>query len=84
MRPKPILRHVLAAAIALLCAADASARCSGCGCRGGPGYRAPDGKCASWKDIQRKCGTPPETKCTDERKKDGKVEATDEDEQGKE
>jgi hypothetical protein len=21
--------------------------CSGCGCRGGPGYRLPNGKCAS-------------------------------------
>jgi hypothetical protein len=22
--------------------------CRGCGCRGGPGYRLPNGKCASW------------------------------------
>mgnify|MGYP001766701796 CR=1 FL=1 len=22
--------------------------CRGCGCRGGPGYRQPNGKCASW------------------------------------
>ncbi len=22
--------------------------CSGCGCRGGPGYRQANGKCASW------------------------------------
>lgn len=61
------MRLVLVAAIMAFCAGEITARCSGCGCRGGPGYRAPDGKCASWKDIQRKCGTPPETKCTDER-----------------
>jgi hypothetical protein len=22
--------------------------CRGCGCRGGPGYRLPNGKCGSW------------------------------------
>lgn len=44
--------------------------CSGCSCRGGPGYRKPNGKCASWKELNRACGTPPETRCTDER--DGK------------
>jgi hypothetical protein len=26
------------------------ARCSGCGCRGGPGCRKADGSCASWRD----------------------------------
>lgn len=61
------MRLILAVAIMALCAGDVAARCSGCGCRGGPGYRAPEGKCASWKDIARKCGTPPETKCKDER-----------------
>lgn len=44
-------------------AADA---CSGCGCRGGPGYRAQDGRCVGWADIGRKCGSPPETRCTPE------------------
>ncbi len=37
--------------------------CKGCGCKGGPGYRAPDGKCVSFKNIHRKCGTPPEKRC---------------------
>jgi len=27
---------------------------SGCGSRGGPGYRLPTGKCASWRDTHRK------------------------------
>lgn len=37
--------------------------CSGCGCRGGPGYRAPSGQCVSWRALARTCGTPPETRC---------------------
>lgn len=40
--------------------------CSGCGCRGGPGYRAADGRCVGWADIGRKCGSPPTTRCTPE------------------
>jgi hypothetical protein len=43
------------------------ARCTGCSCRGGPGYRAQDGKCVGWKDLARKCGDPPTTRCADER-----------------
>jgi hypothetical protein len=37
-----------------------------CGDRGGPGYRGPDGKCLSWQDLGRKCGSPPTTNCTPE------------------
>jgi hypothetical protein len=40
--------------------------CSGCGCRGGPGYRGPDGNCVGWKVLSRVCGTPPTTRCTPE------------------
>ena len=42
-------------------------RCSGCACRGGPGYRARDGRCVGWKALTRKCGSPPTTRCNDER-----------------
>ena len=31
---------------------------SGCGSRGGPGYRLPSGKCASWADADRSGYTP--------------------------
>lgn len=39
-------------------AADAAAAClrqtrTGCGSQGGPGWRRPDGKCASWEDVRR-------------------------------
>jgi hypothetical protein len=50
--------------------------CSGCGCRGGPGYRAPDGRCVGWADIGRKCGSPPTTRCTPEGPNAGAEDAT--------
>jgi hypothetical protein len=31
-----------------------SSRKSGCGSRGGPGYRLANGRCASWQDSARK------------------------------
>ncbi|MCS0501903.1 hypothetical protein [Ancylobacter mangrovi] len=37
--------------------------CKGCGCRGGPGYRGPDGRCVGFKNLTRVCGTPPTTRC---------------------
>ena len=38
--------------------------CHGCGCRGGPGYRAPDGHCVSYREIARVCGANPAERCT--------------------
>jgi hypothetical protein len=37
--------------------------CRGCGCKGGPGYRGPDGKCVGFKTLYKVCGNPPETRC---------------------
>jgi len=37
--------------------------CKGCGCKGGPGYRGPDGRCVGFKALDRVCGIPPETRC---------------------
>lgn len=37
--------------------------CKGCGCKGGPGYRGPDGKCVGFKALDKICGVPPETRC---------------------
>jgi hypothetical protein len=37
--------------------------CSGCGCKGGPGYRGPDGKCVSFRNLARVCGHPATTRC---------------------
>lgn len=37
--------------------------CEGCGCRGGPGFRGPDGKCVGWKNLAKVCGNPPTTHC---------------------
>jgi hypothetical protein len=38
--------------------------CMGCGCKGGPGYRGPDGHCVGFKALARTCGTPPTERCT--------------------
>ncbi|WP_190235279.1 hypothetical protein [Allorhizobium terrae] len=37
--------------------------CEGCGCEGGPGYRAPNGKCVGFKNLAKLSGTPPEMRC---------------------
>jgi len=34
--------------------------CHGCGCKGGPGYRAPDGHCVGFKELAKVCGNPPD------------------------
>ncbi|MEW6642982.1 MAG: hypothetical protein AB1586_20930 [Pseudomonadota bacterium] len=36
--------------------------CRGCGCKGGPGYRAPDGHCVGFRELDQVCGNPP-TRC---------------------
>jgi hypothetical protein len=33
--------------------------CHGCGCKGGPGYRAPDGHCVGFVELDKVCGNPP-------------------------
>nr|WP_294550725.1 hypothetical protein [uncultured Rhodopila sp.] len=38
--------------------------CNGCGCRGGPGYRGPDGQCVGYRALDGVCGTPPTERCT--------------------
>ena len=48
---------------------EAAARCTGCSCRGGPGFRSPEGTCVSWKNLVRICGPAPHAKCKDERRK---------------
>ena len=37
--------------------------CRGCGCKGGPGYRGPDGQCVGYRDLERVCGDPPTSRC---------------------
>jgi hypothetical protein len=37
-----------------------SCYCSGCGCKGGPGWRVRAiGECVSWKRMKKDCGDPP-------------------------
>ncbi|HYP56979.1 MAG TPA: hypothetical protein VEQ35_01685 [Beijerinckia sp.] len=54
-------------AIGLLSGAKTEAQtCKGCGCRGGPGYRAQDGHCTGWMTIGKLCGSPPGRGCRPE------------------
>src|SRR3974390_2197904 len=52
-------------AVLILLIADSSAFAV-CGERDGPGYRAADGHCVSWPELDRACGKPPTTKCSPE------------------
>jgi len=54
----------------LIASTEAVLACSGCGCRGGPGYRGPDGRCVGWKQLNSTCGNPPTSRCTFEGKSD--------------
>ncbi len=38
--------------------------CTGCGCRGGTGYRAPNGHCVGFRELTRVCGAEPAKACT--------------------
>ena len=58
--------YYLIALAAILWLVDNAQACSGCGCRGGPGYRGPDGRCVGYANLKSVCGDPPETKCTRE------------------
>lgn len=40
--------------------------CNYCGCKGGPGWRAPDGKCVGHRNITKLCGSPPAQRCKKE------------------
>ena len=46
-------------------AADAC-RCKGCGCKGGSGWRGPDGFCVSQTKLAEVCGTPAAAPCKQE------------------
>jgi hypothetical protein len=43
-----------------------SCRCKGCGCKGGPGWRGPDGFCVSQAKLAEVCGSPAGTPCKQE------------------
>lgn len=40
--------------------------CKGCGCKGGPGWRGPDGTCVSQAKLAEICGAPAGTPCKQE------------------
>jgi hypothetical protein len=44
-------------------AAPIGCSCKGCGCKGGPGWRAPNGRCVSEVKLASVCGTPAGSPC---------------------
>ena len=40
--------------------------CEGCGCKGGPGYRGPNGRCVGYTNLIAVCGPAPHAKCVRE------------------
>jgi len=46
--------------------ADDACRCKGWGCKGGPGWRGPDGTCASKSALATTCGSPAGAPCKQE------------------
>jgi len=46
--------------------AQETCRCKGCGCKGGPGWRGPDGFCVSQSKLAAVCGSPPGEPCKQE------------------
>ena len=54
---------VAAAPLPAVAACPDRPACHGCGCKGGPGYRGPDGRCVGFANLDRVCGIPPETRC---------------------
>jgi hypothetical protein len=43
-----------------------SCRCKGCGCKGGSGWRGPDGFCVSESKLAAVCGSPAGEPCKQE------------------
>lgn len=46
--------------------AQEACRCKGCGCKGGSGWRGPDGACVSKAKLAEICGSPAGTPCKEE------------------
>lgn len=46
--------------------AQETCRCKGCGCKGGPGWRGPDGFCVSQSKLEAVCGAPAGAPCKQE------------------
>lgn len=66
------MKKIVTLALPLLFASVCTDRAfSGCGDRGGPGYRNQAGKCVGWAALAQQCGNPPTTKCTAERPAEG-------------
>ncbi|HXG79536.1 MAG TPA: hypothetical protein VNJ31_09395 [Methyloceanibacter sp.] len=57
---------LLAPPAVLTAVAQEACRCKGCGCKGGPGWRGPEGTCVSQAKLAQICGSPPGAPCVRE------------------
>ncbi len=66
------IERVLSVVILLLVGLPASSRaegcperpaCHGCGCKGGTGYRGPNGDCVGFRQLEATCGPAPHARC---------------------
>ena len=46
--------------------AQEACQCKGCGCKGGPGWRSPEGTCIAQTELAEICGSPPGAPCVKE------------------
>jgi hypothetical protein len=58
-----VLFSLLSLSIAPAALADDACRCKGCGCKGGSGWRGPDGFCVASSKLADICGSPPAAPC---------------------
>jgi hypothetical protein len=63
---KPVVLILFSFALLTPAFADDACRCSGCGCKGGPGWRGPDGACVHSAALTQICGSPPGAPCKHE------------------
>lgn len=64
MRTRSVNLLVASILLALAPTPASSESCSGCACRGGPGYRDAKGQCVGHAQLYSRCGVPPTTRCT--------------------
>lgn len=64
----PVISEQLAMRIAaqIKGSGGCQAFCTGCGCKGGPGYRDQRGQCVGYAQLIAKCGPPPHEGCVRE------------------
>lgn|SRR5262249_14567331 len=61
----PVMSDILAKKVAAFIKGNGECEtiCSGCRCKGGPGFRTAKRKCVAWAEVISKCGAAPHKGC---------------------